>query len=178
MTREHQLEVLLTREQIKERVTKLGEEITADYEGADELVLVSVLRGSVYFAVDLSRKLAFPFTLDFIGISSYGGGGIHQGIVRIVKDLETNISGKNVLLLEGIMDTGLTLNYLIQNLKIRNPSSLRVCVFLDMPARRIVNVPVDYCGFSLPDQFVVGYGLDYQEHYRNLEMVAALKDQE
>ncbi|MEW5921451.1 MAG: hypoxanthine phosphoribosyltransferase [Bacillota bacterium] len=173
---DHHLEVLLTRDQIQARVTQLAEEITRDYSGAGELVLVAVLRGSVYFAVDLSRRLNLPFILDFIGISSYAGASPSRGIVRITKDLESNIVHKNVLLLEDIVDTGLTLNYLIQNLKTRNPSSLRVCAFLDMPARRIVNIPVDYYGFSLPDLYVVGYGLDYHERYRNLEVVAALKD--
>ncbi len=173
---EHHLEILLTREQIQTRVAQLGEEITRDYDGAGELVLVAVLRGSVYFAVDLSRKLNLPFILDFIGISSYGRMSAPEGIVRITKDLESNIAHKNVLLLEDIMDTGLTLNYLICNLKSRNPSSLRVCAFLDMPARRIVDIPMDYCGFSLPDLFVVGYGLDYHERYRNLEVVAAIQE--
>lgn len=174
--REHRLEVLLTREQIQTRVAQLGEEITRDYKGAGELVLAAVLRGSVYFAVDLSRHLNVPFILDFIGISSYGRGSAYEGIVRITKDLESNIAHKNVLLLEDILDTGLTLNYLMRNLKTRNPSSLRVCAFLDMPARRIVDIPVDYCGFNLPDLFVVGYGLDYHERYRNLEFVAELQE--
>lgn len=173
---DYKLDVLLSREQIQTRVAELGREITKDYEGASELVLVAVLRGSVYFAVDLSRQLELPFVLDFMGISSYGGKNATHGAVRITKDLETDITRKNVLLLEDIMDTGLTLNYLIRNLKTRNPSSLRVCVFLDMPSRRIVDVPVAYYGFSLPDIFVVGYGLDYQERYRNLEVVAALKE--
>ena len=173
---EYNLDILLTREQIQTRVAQLGEEITRDYDGAGEVVLATVLRGSVYFAVDLSRQLNLPFILDFIGISSYGRVAVSEGIVRITKDLESNIAHKNVLLLENIVDTGLTLNYLIRNLKTRNPSSLRVCAFLDMPARRIVNIPVDYCGFNLPDLFVVGYGLDYYERYRNLEVVAALQE--
>lgn len=170
------LKILLTRDQIQTRVAQLGAEITGDYSGAGELVLVAVLRGSVYFTVDLSRRLDLPFILDFIGISSYGDAVSAPGIVRITKDLDSSIVKKNVLLLEDIVDTGLTLNYLIQNLKTRNPSSLRVCAFLDMPARRIVNVPVDYCGFSLPDQYVVGYGLDHHGRYRNLEVVAVLKE--
>lgn len=171
----HHLEVLFTREQIQARVAQLGEAINADYQGVGELILVAVLRGSVYFAVDLSRCLTVPFILDFIGISSYGGVSAPHGIVRITKDLESNIAHKNVLLLEDIVDTGLTLNYLRRNLKTRNPASLRICAFLDMPTRRIANIPVDYCGFTLPDLYVVGYGLDHEEHYRNLEVVAALK---
>lgn len=173
---EHRLDVLLTSEQIQTRVAQLGEEITRDYHRSGELVLATVLRGSIYFVVDLSRQLHVPFILDFIGISSYGKGTIPDGIVRITKDLECNIANKNVLLVEDILDTGLTLNYLIRNLKTRNPSSLRVCAFLNMPARRIVDIPVDYCGFTLPDLFVVGYGLDYHERYRNLEVVAALQE--
>ncbi len=170
------MEILLTREQIKARVKELGEKISADYSGKGDLVLVAVLRGSVYFAVDLSRCLEIPFVLDFIGISSYAGAASSRGIVRITKDLESSIVQRHVLLLEDIVDTGLTLNYLMQNLRTRNPASLRVCAFLDMPARRIVNIPLDYCGFSLPDFYVVGYGLDHQERYRNLEVVAALKE--
>jgi hypoxanthine phosphoribosyltransferase len=172
---EHHLEILFTREQIQARVAQLGEAITRDYRGAGDLILVAVLRGSVYFAVDLSRRLEIPFILDFMGISSYGGVAASHGIVRITKDLDSNIAHKNVLLLEDIVDTGLTLNYLRRNLQTRNPASLRICAFLDMPARRIVNIPVDYCGFSLPDLYVVGYGLDHHERYRNLEVVAAIK---
>lgn len=164
------LEVLQTEEQIKEKVIYLGEAISCDYADADEIVLVAVLRGSVYFAVDLSRQFSIPFILDFIGISSYGGSS--SGIVRITKDLDVNIAQKHVLLVEDIVDTGLTLNYLLKNLIIRNPLSLKVCAFLDMPGRRIVDVPVDYKGFELPDVFVVGYGLDYHERYRNLPYVA------
>ncbi len=171
----NQLEILLTREQIYQRVAELGEKISKDYSGIEELIVVAVLRGSVYFAVDLSRRLSIPFSLDFIGISSYGATSYPLGIVRITKDLDINIVQKHVLLVEDIVDTGLTLNYLIKNLKTRNPKSLRVCSFLDLPGRRIVEVPVDYRGFEIPDLFVVGYGLDFQERYRNLEVVAALK---
>jgi len=119
--------------------------------------------------------LSIPFTLDFIGISSYGATAYPLGVVRITKDLDFSITHKHVFLVEDIVDTGLTLNYLIKNLKTRNPQSLRVCTFLDLPGRRIVDVPVDYRGFEIPDCFVVGYGLDYQERYRNLEEVAVLK---
>ena len=169
------LEILLTREQIQQRVLELGEKISNDYSGVEELVIVAVLRGSVYFAVDLSRRLSIPFTLDFIGISSYGGTSYPLGIVRITKDLDINILQKHVLLVEDIVDTGLTLNYLLKNLKTRNPKSIRICTFLDLPGRRIVDIPVDYRGFEIPDLFVVGYGLDFQERYRNLEVVAVLK---
>ncbi len=172
---DHSLEILLSEEEIIARVNRLGEEISRDYANVDDLVLVSVLRGSVYFVVDLSRCLTVPFTLDFIGINKYGNTKDSMGIVRITKDLDVNISGKNVLLLEDIVDTGLTLNYLLKNLRTRNPLSIRVCIFLDMPGRRIVDVPVDYRGVEMQDVFVVGYGLDYQERYRNLKYIAALK---
>ncbi len=172
---DHSLEILLSEEEIIAQVRRLGEEISRDYASVDDLVLVAVLRGSVYFAVDLSRFLTVPFTLDFIGINKYGNTKESMGIVRITKDLDVNISGKNVLLLEDIVDTGLTLNYLLKNLRTRNPLSMRVCIFLDMPGRRIVDVPVDYRGVEMQDVFVVGYGLDYQERYRNLKYIAALK---
>jgi len=174
-SQDHSLEILLSEEEIIARVSRLGEEISRDYANVDDLVLVSVLRGSVYFVVDLSRCLTVPFTLDFIGINKYGNTKDSMGIVRITKDLDVNISGKNVLLLEDIVDTGLTLNYLLKNLRTRNPLSIRVCIFLDMPGRRIVDVPVDYRGVEMQDVFVVGYGLDYQERYRNLKYIAALK---
>lgn len=172
---DHSLEILLSEEEVTARVRRLGEEISHDYASVDDLVLVAVLRGSVYFAVDLSRCLTVPFTLDFIGINKYGNIKDSMGIVRITKDLDVNIAGKNVLLLEDIVDTGLTLNYLLKNLRTRNPLSIRVCIFLDMPGRRIVDVPVDYRGVEMQDVFVVGYGLDYQERYRNLKYIAALK---
>ncbi len=174
-SQDNSLEILLSEEEIIARVSRLGEEISRDYANVDDLVLVSVLRGSVYFVVDLSRCLTVPFTLDFIGINKYGNTKDSMGIVRITKDLDVNISGKNVLLLEDIVDTGLTLNYLLKNLRTRNPLSIRVCIFLDMPGRRIVDVPVDYRGVEMQDVFVVGYGLDYQERYRNLKYIAALK---
>jgi len=176
MNKDHKLETLLTEEQITSKVNFLGELISRDYAAAsEELVLVAVLRGSVYFAVDLSRCLTVPFVLDFIGISSYAGKTDPFGIVRITKDLDTNIFGKNVLLVEDIVDTGLTLNYLLKNLRTRNPLSIRVCTLLDMPARRLVEVPVHYRGFELPDVYVVGYGLDHHERYRNLKEIAVFK---
>jgi len=132
------------------------------------------LRGSVYFAVDLSRQITVPFVLDFIGISSYSQETAPLGIVRITKDLDVNIAGKEVLIIEDIVDTGLSLNYLLRNLKTRHPAGLRVCSLLNVPARRIATVPVDYQGFELPNVFAVGYGLDYHERYRNLLEISAL----
>ncbi len=168
------LRVVLTEEEIKRKVRELGETLSRDYQG-DDPVLISVLRGSVYFAVDLSRHISTPFTLDFISISRYGGNANPFGIVRITKDLDVNIASRHVLVVEDIVDTGLSLNYLLRNLKTRDPASLKVCTLLNVEERRIVDVPVDYKGFDLPDIFVVGYGLDYNEEYRNLTHIAELK---
>ncbi len=168
---DNRLKVVLTQEQIEEKVHQLGEVISKDYRG-EKPVLISVLRGSAYFAIDLSRCLEIPFVLDFIGISRYGEKTDGLGIVRITKDLDVNISGKHVIVIEDIVDTGLSLNYLLRNLKTRNPLSLKVCTFLNIEARRIAQVPIAYSGFDLPDIFVVGYGLDYMEEFRNLRYVA------
>ncbi|MBS4031610.1 MAG: hypoxanthine phosphoribosyltransferase [Clostridiales bacterium] len=163
----YRLEPVLKREEIEGRIIELGKKLSADYEGK-ELVLVCVLRGSAYFTVDLSRQLTIPFALDFIAISNYSHDTDPLGIVKITKDLDTSISGKEVLIVEDIVDTGLTLNYLLRNIKTRHPAGLRVCTLLNVPSRRIVDVPVDYQGFELPNVFAVGYGLDYHEKYRNL----------
>ncbi|PKM83582.1 MAG: hypoxanthine phosphoribosyltransferase [Firmicutes bacterium HGW-Firmicutes-13] len=171
---EKELRVVLTREEIINKVKELGEIISHDYM-ENNLVLISVLRGSVYFAVDLSRCLSIPFSIDFISISRYGERTDSTGVVRITKDLDLNIADKNVLIIEDIVDTGLSLSYLLRNLKTRNPADLKVCTFLNVEARRIVNVPVHYKGFDLPDIFVVGYGLDYDEEYRNLQFIAEMK---
>ncbi len=171
---ENNWKIVLTEEEITAKVKELGEIISQDYVG-EELVLVSVLRGSVYFAVDLSRFLTIPFTLDFISISRYGKKTDFSGIVRIIKDLDVNIAQKHVLVVEDIVDTGLSLNYLLRNLETRHPASLKVCTLLNIPSRRIVNIKVDYKGFELPNIFVVGYGLDYNERYRNLKFIAEHK---
>ncbi len=171
---ENNLQIVLTEQEITAKVKELGEIISQDYIG-EELVLVSVLRGSVYFAVDLSRFLTIPFTLDFISISRYGKKTDSSGIVRIIKDLDVNIAQKHVLIVEDIVDTGLSLNYLLRNLKTRHPESLKVCTLLNITGRRIVNIQVDYKGFELPNIFVVGYGLDYNERYRNLKFIAEHK---
>ena len=166
-----QLKIILTQEEIEEKINELGKTISHDYAGK-ELVLVGVLRGSVYFLVDLTRKMHIPFAVDFISISSYREQSEAAGVVRITKDLDLSISGKDVLILEDIVDTGLSLGYLIRNLKTRNPASLKVCTLVNVEARRIVEVPVEYKGFDLPNIFVVGYGLDYKEKYRNLQFIA------
>lgn len=168
-------EILLTEEQIQAKVADLGARISADYAGR-ELTLVSVLKGSLPFMADLMRQLTIPIRIDLMEVSSYGGSGTESsGLVRILKDLSSSIEGRDVLIVEDIIDTGLTLNYLIRYLRGKNPRSLRICTLLDKPARRLVDIPVDYVGFTIPDQFVVGYGLDYGELYRNLRFVGVLR---
>jgi hypoxanthine phosphoribosyltransferase len=166
------LEVLFSEQQIRERVRVLGRQITEDYQDRS-LVLVTVLRGSVFFATDLSRQIKLTLSLDFLSISSYGEGS--EGVVRITKDLEENIAGKDVLLIEDIIDTGFTLKYLLRNLGGRNPRSIEVCTLLDRRARRIIDLDLKYIGFEIPDKFVVGYGLDYKQQYRNLPYIAVVK---
>jgi hypoxanthine phosphoribosyltransferase len=168
-------EVLLDEEQLQAKVAELGGRIAADYAGR-ELTLVSVLKGSLPFMADLMRSIGLPLTIDLMEVSSYGGAVTEtSGLVRIIKDLSASIDGRDVLLVEDIIDTGLTLNYLMRYLRGKNPASLRICTLLDKPARRLVEIPVDYVGFTIPDQFVVGYGLDYGERYRNLRYVGVLR---
>jgi hypoxanthine phosphoribosyltransferase len=168
-------EILVTEEQIRGKVEELGARIGADY--ADRrLTLVSVLKGSLPFMADLMRAIPTPVRIDLMEVSSYGGSSTESsGLVRILKDLSASIVGEDVLIVEDIIDTGLTLNYLVRYLRGKNPKSLRICTLLDKPARRLVDIPVDYVGFTIPDQFVVGYGLDYREYYRNLRFVGVLR---
>jgi hypoxanthine phosphoribosyltransferase len=168
-------EVLLTEDQIAAKVAELGQRISADYQGR-ELTLVSVLKGSLPFMADLMRRIDLPLRIDLMEVSSYGGTATaSSGLVRILKDLSAPIDGRDVLLVEDIIDTGLTLNYLIRYLKGKNPRSIKVCSLLDKPARRLVELPLDYVGFEIPDAFVVGYGLDFGEVYRNLRFVGVLR---
>lgn len=167
-------EVLLSKEQIDQRVREIGRQISQDYAGRD-LVVVGILKGAIIFLSDLVREISVPVTLDFVATSSYGDSSISSGAVRILKDLEGGIEGRDVLIVEDIVDTGLTLLYLLQNLRSRNPASLKVCTLLDKPERRTVEIVPDYLGFSIPNAFVVGYGLDYAEKYRNLPYIAVLK---
>jgi hypoxanthine phosphoribosyltransferase len=168
-------EVLLTEEQIAAKVAELGKRISDDYAGR-ELTLVSVLKGSLPFMADLMRRITLPLRIDLMEVSSYGGTSTESsGLVRIRKDLSAPIDGRDVLLVEDIIDTGLTLNYLIRYLKGKNPKSIKVCSLLDKPARRLVEIPLDYVGFEIPDAFVVGYGLDFGEVYRNLRFVGILR---
>src|SRR5580704_11270855 len=166
------VEILFTEEQIRTRVTDLAQQITDDYKDR-RLVLISILRGSVFFATDLARLIDLPLSMDFLSISSYGEGS--EGVVRITKDLEENIAGKDVLLIEDIVDTGFTLKYLMRTLGGRNPKSLEVCTLLDRRARRIIEIDLRYIGFEIPDKFVVGYGLDYRQRYRNLPYIGVVK---
>jgi hypoxanthine phosphoribosyltransferase len=168
-------EILLSEDQIRAKVVELGKRISSDYAGR-ELTLVSVLKGSLPFMADLMRQIELPLRIDLMEVSSYGGTATESsGLVRILKDLSAPIDGRDVLLVEDIIDTGLTLNYLIRYLKGKNPNSIKVCSLLDKPARRLVEIPLDYVGFEIPDAFVVGYGLDFGEVYRNLRFVGVLR---
>ncbi len=168
-------EVLLSEDEIRERIADLGRRISDDYAG-HELTLVSVLKGSLPFMADLMQALTIPVRIDLMEVSSYGGTTTESsGLVRILKDLSASIEGRDVLIVEDIIDTGLTLNYLLRYLRGKNPRSLRICTLLDKPARRLVEIPVDYVGFTIPDRFVIGYGLDYGELYRNLRFVGVLR---
>jgi hypoxanthine phosphoribosyltransferase len=169
--------VLIDKDALRARIAELGSQISRDYDGKD-LLLVCVLKGGVVFLTDLMRHISVPHRVDFMAISSYGAGVREStGIVRILMDLGTDIRGCNVLIVEDIIDTGRTLEYILRLLRARSPASLRVCCLLDKPARREVPIEVDYLGFSIPDEFVFGYGLDLDEYYRDLPLVATLKRQ-
>lgn len=168
--------VLFDEETLARRIRELGQQISEDYRGKD-MVLVCVLKGSLYFTADLIRHIAIPITLDFIASSSYGESTRTSGVVRILKDLEESIENRHVLIVEDIVDTGLTLGYLIKTLKLRHPASIRTCTLLDKPVRRILEVPVDYRGFEVGDHFVIGYGLDFAGRYRALPSICVLKDE-
>jgi hypoxanthine phosphoribosyltransferase len=165
--------VLIGAEELQARIRELGEEVSADYVGRD-LLLIGVLKGAVFFLADLMRQLSVPCEIDFMAISSYGASTDSSGVVRILKDLDINIEGRNVLIVEDIIDSGLTLSYLMRNLESREPASLEVCCLLTKPGRREVDVPVRYVGFEIPNKFVIGYGLDFAERYRNLPYVGVL----
>jgi hypoxanthine phosphoribosyltransferase len=168
-------EVLVTAEDLQRRIGELGVEISRDYEGAD-LVLVGVLKGAVLFMADLMRHLTVPCEVDFMAVQSYGSSTDSSGVVRILKDLDASIEGRDVLIVEDIIDSGLTLHYLLRNLRARNPGSLEVCALLTKPERRRVDLPTRYVGFEIPNRFAIGYGLDHAQRYRNLDYVAALRE--
>ena len=168
-------EVLIDAATLKERVAELGAEVSADYQGRD-LLLIGVLKGAVFFMADLMRRLTIPCEVDFMAISSYGASTDSSGVVRILKDLDINIEGRHVLVVEDIIDSGLTLSYLMRNLESREPATLEVCALLTKPERREIDVDVRYVGFEIPNHFVIGYGLDFGERYRNLPYVAVLSE--
>lgn len=168
------LTVLVTEEELKSKVAELGAKISRDYEGKN-LLLVSILKGAVVIMADLMRAVTIPCAIDFMQVSSYGSGTSTSGLVKIIKDLDADLSGRDVLIVEDILDTGVTLSNLVPMLKLRNPNSVRICAILDKPSRRKADIRADYTGFTVPDAFVVGYGLDYDEKYRNLPYVGILK---
>jgi hypoxanthine phosphoribosyltransferase len=168
-------EVLVSEEDLQRRVTELAAEVSRDYAGRD-LLLVAILKGAVPFLADLMRQLTVPCELDFMDVSSYGSSTDSSGVVRILKDLDASISGRDVLIVEDIIDSGLTLHYLLRNLRARDPASLEVCSLLTKPERRRVDLPIQYVGFEIPNRFAIGYGLDYDEHFRNLSYVAVLEE--
>jgi hypoxanthine phosphoribosyltransferase len=166
-------EVLIDEEALQNRITELGAEISADYEGRD-LLLVGVLKGAVFFMADLMRRLTVPCEIDFMAISSYGAATNSSGVVRILKDLDINIADRDVLVVEDIIDSGLTLSYLRRTLLARKPATLEICALLTKPERREIDVPLRYVGFEIPNRFVIGYGLDFAERYRNLPYIGVL----
>ncbi len=166
-------EILIDRHELEARIAELGREISEDYAGRD-LLLLGVLKGAVFFMADLMRHLTVPCEIDFMAISSYGASTDSSGVVRILKDLDINIEGRHVLVVEDIIDSGLTLSYLMRNLESREPASLEICALLTKPARREIDVQVRYTGFEIPNKFVIGYGLDFAERYRNLPYVGVL----
>lgn len=168
------LKVLLTEEQLQAKCAEMGAQITADYQGKN-LLLVTVLKGAVVYLADLMRQIDLPCAIDFMVVSSYGAGTKTSGVVKIVKDLDQDLSGKDILIVEDILDSGMTLSYLKGLLESRSPASIRIATLLDKPARRKVDLFADYVGYEVPDEFVVGYGLDYDEKYRNLPYVGILK---
>lgn len=172
--KEDVLRVLLSEDEIREKVRELGGKITADYKNSN-LMLVTVLKGAVVFLADLMRQIDVPAEIDFMVVSSYGSGVKSSGVVKIVKDLDVPLAGKDILIVEDILDSGLTLSYIKELLESRGPRSIRIATLLDKPSRRKVDLQADYIGFSVPDEFIIGYGLDYDEKYRNLPYIGILK---
>lgn len=166
-----------TEEQLDKRVREMAAEISKDY-GDETVYMVCILKGSIFFTCDLAKRITSPVEMDFMSVSSYGSGTSSCGVVKIVKDLDVSLEGRNVLVVEDIIDSGRTLSYLLDILKKRNPKSLKLCTLLDKPDRRVVDVDVDYVGFEIPDEFVVGYGLDYDQHYRDLPYIGFVEIEE
>ena len=170
----HHVNILLSEEEVDKRIKEIGDMISKDYEGK-EIHLVCVLKGGSFFMCELAKRITVPVSLDFMSVSSYGGDTKSSGIVKIVKDLDEPLEGKNVLVVEDIIDSGRTLSYLLEMLKDRKPESLKLCTLLDKPDRRVVDVDIDYTAFQVPDKFVVGYGLDYDQKYRNLPYIGVVE---
>ncbi|MFP3155917.1 hypoxanthine phosphoribosyltransferase [Lachnospiraceae bacterium ZAX-1] len=168
------IRVMFTEDEVDRKIRELGDLISKDYAGK-EVHLICILRGGVFFTCELAKRITVPVSLDFMSVSSYGDDTKSSGVVRIVKDLDNSIEGKHVLVVEDIIDSGRTLGYLLENLKSRNPKSLKLCTLLDKPDRRVVEVNVEYIGFIIPDEFVVGYGLDYGQKYRNLPYIGVIE---
>lgn len=169
------IKVLVSEEEVDKRIKEIGEQISKDYEG-QEVHVICVLKGGVFFMCELAKRITLPLSMDFMSVSSYGDEKQSSGIVKIVKDLDEALDGKNVIIVEDIIDSGRTLSYLVEILKKRNPSSLKICTLLDKPERRVSDVKVDYVGFNIPDEFVVGYGLDYMQKYRNLPFIGVVEE--
>ena len=170
----HHVEVLISEEQVDNKIQEIGDMISRDYAGK-EVHLVCVLKGGTFFMCELAKRITVPVTLDFMSVSSYGGDTKSSGVVKIVKDLDEPLQGKNVLVVEDIVDSGRTLSYLLEMLRDRKPASLKLCTLLDKPDRRVIDVDVDYTAFQIPDKFVVGYGLDYDQRYRNLPYIGTVE---
>lgn len=168
------IRVLVSEEEVDKRIKEVGEQISKDYEG-QEVHVICVLKGGVFFMCELAKRISLPLSMDFMSVSSYGNEKQSSGVVKIVKDLDEALEGKNVIIVEDIIDSGRTLSYLVEILKKRNPKSLKICTLLDKPERRVTDVKVDYVGFNIPDEFVVGYGLDYAQKYRNLPFIGVVE---
>lgn len=171
---EDKIRVMISEEDVDARIKALGEWISKDYAGK-HVHLVCILKGSVFFMCELAKRITVPVTMDFMSVSSYGSGTVSSGMVRLVKDLDEPLEGKDVLIVEDIIDSGNTLSHLVEMLYTRNPKSMRICTLLDKPDRRVADVNVDYVGFEIPDEFVVGYGLDYDQKYRNLPYIGVVE---
>ena len=171
---EDKISVLISQEEVEQRIREMAAQISKDYEG-ESLHLVCILRGSIFFTCELAKYITVPVTIDFMSVSSYGGDTKSSGVVKIVKDLDESIKDKDVIVVEDIVDSGRTLSYLLELLEQRGPKSLSLCTLLDKPERRVIDVKVDYTGFQIPDEFVVGYGLDYDQRYRNLPYIGVVE---
>lgn len=169
------IRVLVSEEDVTKRIKEIGAQISKDYEGK-EVHVICVLKGGVFFMCDLAKRISVPVSMDFMSVSSYGNEKQSSGVVKIVKDLDESLDGKDVIIVEDIIDSGRTLSYLVEILKKRNPNSLKICTLLDKPERRVSDVKVDYVGFNIPDEFVVGYGLDYMQKYRNLPFIGVVEE--